>query len=134
MASIGAALALDLLCCALSVVFLWSTLIVLVGLVKPARRHPRSGRKLRFAVIVCARNEESVIRLPVKSVAMGKYPADRRQVFVVADNCTDATAARAWAAGATVWEKTTPSAGKGDALAWGVERVRAYGGFDAVAV
>lgn len=134
MASIHAAFAFDMLCCALSVVFLWSTLVVLVGLLKPARRHPKPSRRLRFAVIICARNEEAVICRPVKSIAMCRYPAELRQVFVVADNCTDSTAKRAWEAGATVWEKTTPSSGKGDALAWGVERVRAHGGFDAIAV
>ncbi len=127
-------LALDLACCLLSCVFLWSTLIVLLGLLKRPRRHPAAKRKLRFAVLVCARNEEAVIRMPVKSIALGRYPADRREVIVLADNCTDRTAERAWAAGATVWEKKTPSGGKGDVLAWGVERVAAHGGFDAIAV
>ena len=117
-------LILDLLCLVLSAVFLWSTLVVLVGLIKPARRHPRSDRKLKFAVLVCARNEESVIRLPVKSVLMSNYPARLREVIVLADNCSDATAARAREAGATVWEKTAPSEGKGDVLAWGIRRLR----------
>lgn len=125
---------LDIVCCLLSVVFFWSTLIVLVGLLKSPRRHPHASRKLRFAVLICARNEESVIRLPVKSLDLNKYPAERRDVIVIADNCTDRTAEIAWAAGATVWEKKTPSSGKGDVLAWGVERVIAHGGFDAIAV
>ena len=134
MADITAALVLDLLCCAFSVVFMWSTLIVLIGLVKSPRRHPKAQSQLRFAILICARNEESVIRMPVKSIAMSKYPAGRREVFVLADNCTDETVSRAWEAGATVWEKTSPSAGKGDVLKWGVERIRAFGGFDAIAV
>ena len=125
---------LDIVCCLLSVVFFWSTLIVLVGLLKSPRRHPHASRKLRFAVLICARNEESVIRLPVKSLDLNKYPAERRDIIVIADNCTDRTAEIAWAAGATVWEKKTPSSGKGDVLAWGVERVIAHGGFDAIAV
>ena len=128
------AFALDVACLALSCVFLWSTLIVLLGLLRRPRRHPSAAKKLRFAVLICARNEESVIRIPVKSIALGRYPADRREVIVLADNCTDRTAECAWAAGATVWEKRTPSSGKGDVLAWGVERVRAHGGFDAIAV
>jgi len=124
----------DLLCLGLSIVFFWSTFIVLIGLIKSARKHPRAERKLRFAVLICARNEEPVIRLPVKSVLMSKYPADRREVIVLADNCTDRTAARAREAGAEVWEKTEPSSGKGDVLAWGLKRLVARGGFDAVAV
>ena len=127
-------LACDLLCLGLSLVFFWSTMVVVVGLLKPAKRHPKAAGKLRFAVLVCARNEQDVIRLPIKSVLMGDYPKDRREVIVLADNCTDETVPRARAAGATVWEKTTPSAGKGDVLAWGIDRVRAEGRFDAVAV
>ena len=125
---------LDIVCLGLSLVFFWSTFIVLIGLIKPAKRHPHAERKLKFAVLVCARNEESVVKLPVKSVLMSKYPADRREVIVLADNCTDATAAKAREAGATVWEKTTPSAGKGDVLSWGIERVIASGAYDAIAV
>ncbi len=126
--------ALDLMCLIMGLVFLWSTLILLVGLLSRWHRHPKADRKLRFAVLVCARNEENVIRLPVKSVLMSRYPKECREVIVLADNCTDATAARAREAGATVWEKTEPSSGKGDVLEWGIRRVIDAGRFDAVAV
>ena len=128
------ALVLDFLCLGLSVVFFWSTLIVLTGLIKRAKVHPRADKLLRFAVLICARNEEKVIVAPIKSIAMGNYPQDKREVIVLADNCTDATAEKARAAGAKVWEKTTPSSGKGDVLAWGIERVMSEGRFDAIAV
>ena len=81
MNNITVSLVCDLFCIGLSVVFLWSTLIVLVGLIRPARRHPKASGKLKFAVLVCARNEESVIRLPVKSVLLSKYPAECREVI-----------------------------------------------------
>ena len=129
-----AVLVCDLLCLAFSLVFLWSSLVVLVGLIKPARKHPKASKKLKFTVLVCARNEADVIRLPVKSALLAKYPADRREVIVLADNCTDETAARAREAGAEVWEKTTPSTGKGDVLEWGIARLLARGGTDAIAV
>jgi len=125
---------LDIFCLGLSCVFLWSLAVVFVGLIKPMRRHPRSDRKLRFAVLVCARNEESVVRLPVKSALLSHYPSDKREVIVLADNCTDETVLRARAAGATVWEKTVPSTGKGDVLAWGVRKLLARGDVDAIAV
>jgi len=124
----------DMLCLAFSVVFFWSSIVVVVGLIKPSKSHPKSARKLRFAMLVCARNEERVIRLPVRSALMSKYPADRREVIVLADNCSDGTAAVAREAGATVWEKTTPSSGKGDVLKWGIDRLLEQGGFDAIAV
>lgn len=127
-------LTLDILCLVFSVVFFWSTVIVILGIIRPSKRHPTAKDRLRFAVLICARNEEKVIRLPVKSVLMGKYPSAYREVIVLADNCTDATVANAREAGATVWEKSTPSSGKGDVLAWGIDRVRQCGRFDAVAV
>lgn len=134
MISVTASLVFDMLCLGLSIVFFWSTFVVMIGLIRPAKRHPRAERKLKFAVLVCARNEERVIRLPVKSILMSKYPSDCRELIVLADNCTDATVSRALEAGALVWEKKTPSAGKGDVLAWGIERVVASGKYDAIAV
>ncbi len=124
----------DFACLGLSLVFLWSTFIVLVGLIKPAVLHPRADKKLKFAVIICARNEEGVIKLPVKSILMSKYPVDKREIIVIADNCTDRTASAAREAGATVWEKTEPSSGKGDVLSWGLKKLYARGDFDAVAI
>ncbi len=118
-------IAFDILCLFCSAIFFWSTFIVLIGLVKPMHRYARAERKLKFVVLVCARNEERVIKLPVKSVLMSKYPTNLREVIVLADNCTDRTAERAREAGATVWEKTTPSHGKGDVLEWGINRLQA---------
>ena len=124
----------DFLCLGLSAVFFWSTFVVLLGLIKPAKHHPKAVKKLHFTVLVCARNEEAVIRLPVKSILMAKYPAEKLRLVVLADNCADATAARAREAGAEVWEKTEISHGKGDVLKWGIDRVLAEGGTDAIAV
>ena len=125
---------LDVITIMFGIVFLWSTLVVTFGLLIPRRKVAKADRFLKFAVLVCARNEESVIRLPVKSVYMSSYPKDKLDVIVLADNCTDRTAEIARAAGATVWEKTSPSAGKGDVLKWGMDKVIASGGYDAVAI
>lgn len=124
----------DLISVILGFVFLWSTLVVTVGLLIPRKKMIAADRKLRFAVLICARNEERVIRLPVKSILMSSYPKDKYEVIVLADNCTDKTADAARAAGATVWEKTVPSSGKGDVLAWGVDKVLERDDFDAIAV
>lgn len=134
MESFSFALLFDLLCCLLSAVFFWSTLVLVLGLIRKGRQHPVSEKKLRFAVLICARNEERVIEQPVRSILEASYQKDRLKVIVIADNCTDRTAEAARAAGATVWEKSTPSSGKGDVLAWGIERVRGQGSFDVVAV
>ena len=78
------------------------------------------GRLPRVAVVVPAHDEEAGIATTVASLAA----AGSDLTIVVADNCTDATAERARAAGATVWERMDPDLlGKGHALAWAFERV-----------
>ena len=77
-------------------------------------------------VLVPAHDEELHIEGTVASLLAAAYPASRREVVVIADNCTDATARLAGAAGATVWERVAPDdRGKGQALAWAIARVRA---------
>lgn len=128
------ALALLWMSVVFALVFCWSTLVVLLGLSKTPKVFPKAEKKLKFVVFVCARNEENVIRLSVKSLLLSKYPADCLEVIVLADNCSDATVERAREAGATVWEKTVPSQGKGDVLSWGIDKLLKRGGFDAIAV
>lgn len=59
--------------------------------------------KSKIAVVISARNEESVIGLTVREIfSKQNYPKDHFDVFVIADNCTDLTAQKAEEAGATV--------------------------------
>ncbi len=75
------------------------------------------ARKLRFDLIVPAHNEEAGIAETVRSLLASDWPEFLRRVLVVADNCQDATAAIARAAGAEVLERTDPAhRGKGFAL------------------
>ena len=77
---------------------------------KPARAH-------RYAVLISARNEEAVIANLIESVRRQSYDLGLVTTFVVADNCTDATAAVAAQAGAIVFERfDTSKVGKGYAL------------------
>jgi len=74
---------------------------------------PRS----RFAFVVPAHDEECGIEQTVASLSCVAYPSAMFEVVVVADNCTDATAARAQAAGARVLERADlNNKGKGYAL------------------
>jgi 1,2-diacylglycerol 3-beta-glucosyltransferase len=75
-------------------------------------------------VLVAAHDEESCVADAVGSLERQQYPVDRLETIVVADNCSDSTAARAAEAGATVWQRTDPRVrGKGPALRWALERV-----------
>ena len=96
---------------------------------------PAAARKLKFDVIVPAHNEESVIAAVVASVRRVDWPADQFRVVVVADNCTDATASRASAAGAHVMTRVdSEKRGKGYALDFAFKASRARGWADAVVV
>ena len=81
----------------------------------------------RFTILVPAHDEAAVIGAMLKSVAALDYPAERRAVVVVADNCTDDTAGIARASGAQVIERANDrERGKGHALAFGVETLMAH--------
>ena len=71
----------------------------------------------RYAVLICARNEQTVICDLIDSLHAQTYPQDKLKIFVMADNCTDATACVARGAGARVYERfDTAHVGKGYAL------------------
>ena len=64
---------------------------------------PNSEKKAKIAYLIPANNEAAVIEGTVKNILEGQdYPRDKFEVFVVADNCTDDTAALAERAGAKV--------------------------------
>src|SRR6185437_11934148 len=97
---------------------------LLVLTVKSRRREPPAygAPRSRFAVVVPAHDEEAGIADTVRSVLAVDYPADLFEVVVVADNCTDDTAARATAAGARVLvQNDATKRGKGFALAHAFE-------------
>ena len=84
--------------------------------------------------LVPAHNEELLIESCVASLLELDYPAERRRIVVIADNCTDRTAALVRQAGAEALERTdTARRGKPHALAWAFERVP-LDDFDAVVI
>lgn len=72
------------------------------------KKYPKTDRKLKYGVIIPARNEEAVVGNLIDSVYKNQYPQDKLQVFVIAHNCTDRTAEIARARGATVYEYNNP--------------------------
>ena len=89
----------------------------------------------RFDVVVPAHDEEAGIARTIASLAALDYPASMFRVVVVADNCSDATAERARAAGATVLERVdTQRRGKGYALSFAFDACLRDGRASAVVV
>ncbi len=71
----------------------------------------------RFAVLICARNEEQVISSLIKSINAQTYDRKNLRIFVMADNCTDSTARVARNLGAAVYKRfNSEKVGKGYAL------------------
>lgn len=92
-------------------------LAVAAALWRP-RACPVSPRH-RFALLVPAHNEELLLPRLLRSIAQLDYPRDRYDIHVVADNCTDATAAVATDGGALAHVRVdAQERGKGYALRW----------------
>ena len=71
----------------------------------------------RYAVLIAARNEESVIAALIESIHNQTYKKELVDIYVVADNCTDRTAEIARGCGAVVYERfNKQDIGKGYAL------------------
>lgn len=105
------------LCYAYQIVYLF------VPLFRKEHTPPASGLR-RYAILIAARNEETVLPHLLSSIRLQDYPAELLQVFVVADNCTDRTAVVAEEGGAVVFcrhDKT--HVGKGYALHYLLERI-----------
>lgn len=86
----------------------------------PATTHRRT-----FRLVVPSHNEEQVLEPVLRHMRRLDYPRDRYDIVVIADNCSDATAAVARASGVRVLERIAPHLrGKGHALAFAVEALR----------
>lgn len=88
----------------------------------------------KFAILIPAHNEEAVITQCLKSIQNLNYYEQLYQTFVIADNCSDATAEVAKEYPVTVWERhDSEKRGKGFALAWALARLN-LNDFDAVVI
>ena len=89
----------------------------------PARRGVGALERPALAVVVPAHDETAGIAATLRALRAQLRPGDR--LLVVADNCSDDTAAVAMAEGAEVAERRDADLrGKGYALAFGIERLR----------
>lgn len=78
----------------------------------------------KYAVVIAARNESSVISHLIKSIKKQNYPSHLVDIYVVADNCTDNTAGVAKDAGARVFERfNRQHVGKGYALDYAFKNI-----------
>ncbi len=104
--------------------YVYQLFYVLVVLV---RKPPEitAKRNHKYAVMIAARNESTVIADLIHSIKVQNYPTELIDIFVIADNCTDNTAEVAREAGATVFTRFNDKlVGKGYALDYGFQVIR----------
>ncbi len=107
-----------------TICYLYQYFYICIALVKKPKNYSEFTYH-RFAVMISARNEQSVIAQLIHSIKAQNYPAELVDVYVVADNCTDETAAVAREAGAYVYERfDQEKRGKGYALDYLFDQVR----------
>ncbi len=95
------------------------------------RKFKPTNKLHKYAIVVAARNESSVIGNLLDSIAHQDYPSELIDVFVVADNCTDNTAEIVRSKGAVCYERfDNEHRTKGFALQFLFENIRKDYGID----
>jgi cellulose synthase/poly-beta-1,6-N-acetylglucosamine synthase-like glycosyltransferase len=110
--------------------------ITSAAIFRPRRQAPTSSEeRFSLTVLIPAHNEEITIARCIASILGADTTSVDLNIVVIADNCTDATASIARAAGVEVWERFDSSLrGKGYALNFAFTRLvkTAIGGFAVV--
>ena len=89
------------------------------------KKFPHTDTKLRYGIVVSARNEESVVGNLIDSIRKNNYPQDKLDIFVIAHNCKDNTAGVAREHGAIVYEYSNEAENtKGYAFKYLFERIK----------
>lgn len=112
------------LCYAYQILYLFVPLFIKKSLPQQETLH-------RYAILIAARNEEKVLPHLLESINAQAYPGQLFTTYVIADNCTDATARVAAQGGATVFTRfDTSRVGKGYALNYLLEKIDETVGLD----
>lgn len=95
----------------------------LVGMLP--RRRSSAQPTHSFLILIPAHNEQHSLPTTLQSLAVLDYPPELVRVVVVADNCTDNTAAVArWGGAACLVRHDPAHRGAGHAVAFGLERIK----------
>ncbi|MBQ1406698.1 MAG: glycosyltransferase family 2 protein [Eubacterium sp.] len=92
------------------------------ALAAPLKTLPPAKNTARFAILIPARNEASVIGNLIDSLCKQNYPKDAFEVYVLANGCTDETPVISEARGASVMVCEGKFRGKGDVLSYAFDR------------
>lgn len=102
----------------------YQTVITAVGMLVKPKFNKEGSVGERFALFVCAHNEEEVIGEIVKNLNTLDYPKELYDIYVIADNCKDNTAQIARHYGAKAMERNDLTrVGKGYGIEWMLENL-----------
>lgn len=103
----------------LMLLLVWQLLVSLFGFKRNTKDYQDHDPQMRFLVLVPAHNEEAVIGDIIENLLHMDYPRELYDFYILADNCTDATAEVACQKGAKVLEffKDGPDAPTGKPIA-----------------
>ena len=104
------------------------------GLFRRPKKYPEASALRRFAVIIPARNEELVIGNLIDSIKEADYPPELIDIYVIINNCSDATEERAEEHGANAMVCKAPVKNKADVLSYAFEALGNEPGIDAYAI
>ena len=105
------------------ILYFYQIIYIAVPFIKKDKPH-KEEKLHRFAALISARNEETVIATLVDSIHHQDYPQELIDIYVIADNCDDNTAKAARDAGATVYVRNDmKKVGKGYALDYAFHKI-----------
>lgn len=108
----------------LSTYIIYNIILLVSNLILKGKKSDSPVARNRFVIIIPAHNEELFISRLLNSLKEQSYPQESFRIVVVADNCTDKTAAIASMNNAEVLErKSSKNKGKGYAIKYAIDNV-----------
>ncbi len=108
----------------LSVYVIYTLFLILTNYFVREKKCLHYEPKTYFAVIIPAHNEQLLLEKLLISIKKQNYPDTKIELLVVADNCSDETAAIGKKNGAVVLERCEPTrCGKGYAIKYALENI-----------
>ena len=113
------------------ILYLYQFYYIFVAITRRPKQYESTDKSNRYAFLIAARNEETVIANLLQSIHNQDYPSNNIDIYVVADNCSDNTALISKRCGAHVLERFDKKyVGKGYALNFLLKSIAADKGID----
>ena len=107
----------------ITIFWLYQLIISVCSLINLKNKPIIEDKQNRFMAIIPAHNEQAVVTNLINSLKKQNYPKELFDIYVIADNCTDATAKVAKDAGAIVYQRFDPEhKTKGYAMQWFLDK------------